>query len=1015
MNIKKAIAGLLILSAAAASLQGEENLFCNPEFASGTGFLPDHWGGASWEGAREAYKTENGIVRISEKTANYNSSLYQTINVIPGKSYYFAIDMKSDQLDHPAEILYSVLDENGKKLVVHRPLLQGYRGPQKEWIRAGFIIPLGSIPEARKLTIFLCVYNLSQKPGEDRAMYFRKPELTEYTGQKAMPPPEPKTNGATLLDQPFQERFTGFPPGTPYLLEKGGVGFFRLNSKTMPHRDIVMTVAAPEGMRCELYMMKRGTDNLVRIPGEENRYLVGRECDWAAWGNSLIFCAEKQVQDEFAIGMDFEYGGKKISFTVPVKQISGHPGGKLPEKRRYFSWQSMPVTQIDAADPENTLGIRLKEYWERSGWVDLPYVELAWRIPYRWNPKTLDLPQAVDPSGAPVPLYCDSAFAAAGPDFLRKSLASSKKFYNLLEKASYITWDYEPYVIGPVTTSCFCQDCIKAFAKENGLPENLTGEEILKKHRRAWVDFRCRQRAASVRTVVEAVKKINPDAAFGFCSVQIAPCKETEEEYEEAYGGRSRLFDDFADRFETMNYWSNLDFFRSLEREALELKKPKYTLIQNGWNKPYSAPLLGMQYLAAAFCAGEEDFPGIAQGLFISNGEQVSEMRKTMNFIALGEPHWNQGKLVRNTREIREGFNADGRYYALERKAADGRSWSLIFNNDQRETIFLHPLCDPGTGSVTDLFTGEVLPVREGKLTLKLAPLAYQLLEFSPEKKEASADLPDYAKEEETAIENYRKTTSSGSKYGMSYMKTPDKYVITTPVHSLELDLKNSGEGVWKAGKDVMANIVGRGVFMDQGAFELGKRDIAIEDLSFDRESVKVRFSFVIQEPPYTGLRIRREYTLARDTPEIKAYVEIVPEGGYRPFRLRDVNNFIMPLPALPEDPASEVTVGEITDRSLGHVAFLRDGAKLPGGKPFLSEWLKKEPGLLKGDTFAVRPINGQYRIELSAPNVDQLFVWRDKGSASLEMIWPDAYPDNDPHKAATWKMSYSLKFFKDR
>ena len=165
----------------------------------------------------------------------------------------------------------------------------------------------------------------------------------------------------------------------------------------------------------------------------------------------------------------------------------------------------------------------------------------------------------------------------------------------------------------------------------------------------------------------------------------------------------------------------------------------------------------------------------------------------------------------------------------------------------------------------------------------------------------------------------------------------------------------------------------------------------------------------MIQEPPYAGLRIRREYTLSRDTPEIKAYIEIVPEGGYRPFRLRDVNNFIMPLPALPEDPASEVTAGEITDRSLGHVAFLRDGAKLPGGKPFLSEWLKKEPGLLKGDTFAVRPINGQYRIELSAPNVDQLFVWRDKGSASLEMIWPDAYPDNDPHKAATWKMSYTL------
>ena len=27
-----------------------------------------------------------------------------------------------------------------------------------------------------------------------------------------------------------------------------------------------------------------------------------------------------------------------------------------------------------------------------------------------------------------------------------------------------------------------------------------------------------------------------------------------------------------------------------------------------------------------------------------------------------------------------------------------------------------------------------------------------------------------------------------------------------------------------------------------------------------------------------------------------------------------------------------------------------------------------------------------------------------------LETIWPDAYPDNDPHKVATWKAAYELK-----
>ena len=824
-----------------------------------------------------------------------------------------------------------------------------------------------------------------------------------------MPPPRP-TAMTAMPDRPFQDNFTGFRLGTPYLIEKEGVGFFRLDSKTMPNREIVMTVSAPTGVKNELYMMKYGKENLVKIPGQLNRYVIGREYNWEAWGNALIFCADEKVPEEFTVRMDFECGGKKISFNIPVKQISGYGRGKLPEIRRYFSWQSMPVTQIDTGNPENTLGIRLKEYWKKSGWIDLPYVELIWVIPYRWNAKQLNLPQAVDPSGTPISLYCDSAFSAAGPEFFQKVLSAKKNYYAKLKKTNYITWDYEPYVTGPVTMSCFCGDCIRAFAKENNLPENLTGTEILKKHRRAWVDFRCRQRAASVRTVVEAVKKINPDAAFGFCSVPFAPRKEKEAEYEEAYGIRLSLYDGFVDRFETMNYWGSLDFFRSLEREALELKKPKYTLIQNGWHRPYSAHLMAMQYLAAAFCAVDADFPGIAQGLFVSNGEQVSEMRKVMNFIAVGEKRWKQGKLIRNTRKIQEGFNAHEKYYALERKADDGKSWSLLFNNDERETLFLHLVCG-SANSVTNPVTGTVFPVKDGKVTVKLAPRSYQLLEFSPEKKAVSSGLPDYAAEELCAVEEYRKKTASGSKYGMRYTRTPDKCVISTPVHSLELNLKNSGEGIWKSGNKVIASIIGRDVFMDQGVFDLWKRDILIEDVSFTSETVKVRFSYTVKEAPYDGLVIRREYTLARNEPKIKAYIEIVPDGGYRPFRLRTVNNFIMPRPAVPEEPTSEILVGGISDKSTRHLSFIRKGAKFPGGKPFLvQKWQKMNSYPLQGDIFAIRPIGGKTRILLSAPNVDQLFVWRAKGSATLETIWPDAYPDNDPHKVATWKMSYTLK-----
>ena len=400
----------------------------------------------------------------------------------------------------------------------------------------------------------------------------------------------------------------------------------------------------------------------------------------------------------------------------------------------------------------------------------------------------------------------------------------------------------------------------------------------------------------------------------------------------------------------------------------------------------------------------------LAQGLFIANGEQVSEMRKVMNFIAIGEKRWNQGKLIRNTRKIQEGFNAHEKYYALERKADDGRSWSLLCNNDERETLFLHLVCE-SANSVTAPLTGKTLPIKNGKVTVKLAPRSYQLLEFSPEKKAVSAGLPDYAKEERQALENYRKKTASGSKYGMRYTRTPDKCVISTPVHSLELDLKNSGEGIWKSGNKVIASIIGRDIFMDQGVFDLQKRDVIIEDVVFNREQIKVRFSYTVKEAPYAGLVVRREYTLPRNTPEIKAYIEIVPEGGYRPFRLRTVNNFIMPHPSVPEEATSEVMVGSISDKSNRHVSFIRKGAKFPGGKPFLVQrWQKMNSYSLEGDIFAIGPIGEKTQIQLSAPKVDQLFVWRDKGTATLETIWPDAYPDKDPHKVATWKMSYTLK-----
>ena len=483
-------------------------------------------------------------------------------------------------------------------------------------------------------------------------------------------------------------------------------------------------------------------------------------------------------------------------------------------------------------------------------------------------------------------------------------------------------------------------------------------------------------------------------------------------EYEETYGIRSSLYDDFVDYFNTMNYSRNLDFFRSLEREALELKSPKAILVSNGWGRPDPGVHRALQLFTAFFFAGKNDAPGIAQGLFVSDGEQVREFRRYMNLLAKTGPHWQQGKLVKNSRKVYPGFNAEDNIYVLERKGSNGKSWNLVVNNSTRETAYAKLDCL--SGSVTDLESGKVLPVRNKKVSVKLAPLSCMVLEFSPDKKAASADIPDYDKDERNAIEAYRKKTASGSKYGMRFAVTPEKCIVSTPVHSLELNLKNSGEGVWKQGSKEIASLIGRDVFMDKGVLYLSGKTITIEDVAINKNNIKVRFSYTITEAPYAGLVLRREYTLARNKPEIDAYIEIVPQGGYRPFRLRTVNNFVMPGKRNPNAPVSEVIVGKVKDKNTCHISFVRSGAKFADGKPYFDgKRGAKKFYPLENDTFSIRSVDGKPEVSITAQKVDQLFVWRERKSGTLELIWPDAYPDKDPHKIATWKTSYKLKLKK--
>lgn len=997
----------LTLSGSVLLAEPPPNLFANPEFVSKDGRLPDRWSGAG----REAYRTSDGAVRISGKTSSYASYLNQTVEIEEGKSYYFSVEMKSDRLTYLASIWYMILDGNGRRLTESVPLLRHYTGPQKDWVRIGFVIPSGHLPGARKLSLSMTVYNPSKRPGEDKAIWFRHPVLTPFTGQASVPPPVPAPPAAdeVMPDNPFPDNFTNFPQGTPYKLEKGGIGFLRLNSGTMPRREVTLHLEAPEGVDAELYMWDPGVKRCVRVPAENGRFRIGSGYRWLIWGNGLIFRADGRVPDRFELGLSFTCGGKTIRFAVPVEQIPQAGTAHLPETMRFNSWQSFPVTRIDLADPENRLAAALNGYWTGAGWVHTPFVEIVSTIPYEWKENALPgCRRGITPSGTPSPLFCDSSLIATGPDYFC-SVMEKKGLAWRIAGAKYVMWDYEPYVKGPVSASCFCPECRKKFSELYQLPENLSAEAILRDHKSQWTQFRCRQRADVVRTVVAAIKKINPAVKFQLCTMPMAP--RDEDAYLTEYGIRHDLYEDFVDIFASMNYWDNLDFYRSLEREMLELKKEKRTLLSNGWNPPKNGSKTAMNLLAAAFCG--QMYPSFFQGLFLSNGEQVREIRRVMELIAATEARWRKGTLVRNTRKIREGFSASGNFYVFERKAEDGRRWSLIFNNSPQETLFLGAACDPGASGVTELASGNVLPVRNGEVTLKLPPLSWLLLEFSPERKESAPDLPDWAEEERNARSAYEKMTSSFEKNSMRGSVTPETCVMETPSQTLTLNLKNSGEASWKTSGGAEASVLGRDIFMDKGVFSLGGRTAKIEEILPEEDGLRIHFSYEIADPPYAGLVVRREYFLHRNEPVVRCRIEIVPQGGYRPFRLRTVANFLLPGDPNREGPVSEVTVGPVIDRGLSHASFVREGAVFPDGKPFFSGKYIREFQPLRDDLYRLHPVGTDYCFELTAHNVDQLFVWRERRSATMEFIWPDAYPDNDPHKAAVWTAEYVLKLQK--
>lgn len=695
------------------------NMLRNAEFVSADGILPDKWAGGRAGPMKGAFTCTGGVLRISACAPAYCHGVHQTVDVDGTKSYWFEADIMCDTLMYQANVRYTLLDEKGKE-VASRPLLHPhFSGPQRKWFRVGLPIPAVSNGTARRLRLTFLLYNNSRVPTEDRALYIRNPSITEFAGQeyRPLPPPGPRGDGKLPL-HPFHDLPS---KGCAYKLERGGVGYLNLSSPMIPRgKESELVVEVPQGVTYELHMRDIKVIRKVfrREEGPKGHFALPGTVNWAVGCNTLLFAAGDTVPERFSIRLTLNIGGETRIEEVPVETLPAVSGGALPKTRRYRSWTDRPIVEIDTEG--SPLGRALAEYWRTTGWEPSRSANVTGVFPYRDDMRTPLARPGVGPHGTPTGIPCDSDLQAKGAAYYCERLRNAGLEKSLSE-VEYAIWDYEPYVVGPVTAGCFCEDCRRAFAKEIGLAEVPSAATIGELHEKEWVHFRCRQRAASVKMAVDGMKMLAPNVKFGLCTMPMAPGKgdvayPDDFDYLKRFGIDSPLYEDFTDAYFSMNYTLYLQYFRSLEREVNDLKRPKMTLLENGWGTPRDGRIVGLQ-LAAAFFAGIER-PYLAKGICISDGGQFSEVRRALQFVAETESQWEEAAFCRDKFPCAVVSGPENRFWSMDREGANGTRHVLALN------------CSADTPVAVKISPPAGWPGKDRAQTLTLPPASYRLLRF---------------------------------------------------------------------------------------------------------------------------------------------------------------------------------------------------------------------------------------------------------------------------------------------
>lgn len=1055
---------LALLVSGVAAIAG--NLFPNPEFTSKNGNWPDGWSSTARSDSKKLFKTENGIVSIEGNSPYYTNNIACKVPVDGYKSYKFSIDMKTEDVGKQAAIFYFWLTDKSEKISGKARFIIKETGSH-DWKKVEAVLSPDNPAATTKLLLCLNIY---RNQGGKGKVLFRNPVLTEITQQDAAEI-APKLKQKAVVKQQVpesfddksfsQHNFTWKERGQPYYLEKDRPGYLDFSARHKYAKPVILQTTAPSGTQLELYLYNKKSKECEYIKpaataqagsSEQMTFNIPTGIGWNVWGNCLFIKPSPGAPDKFSVTLKFSTPEGKLltEYSVPAEVIPAAEKFKQPQDFHSYTWYSYPLARIDIPNTPGKLPAEVLRNWQDSGFAGgnaavkgaenwSCYLNFTHILPF-WSKDYPAMRRAVTVGGGHTDLICPSELINAGPDFFVKCVKTHNLENQMKAGKPVIVTDYEPYAgrNGWVTSSCFCPECIKNFANFAKIPsEGLDARKILTSYEKQWVQFRCMQRSQVIKAMADAIHKINPDAQFALCSMPM-PGKGEDARYFKEYGIDLRMHDPVVDLHMPMNYIPTTTFFHRLERDARSLKKPAYPVFDNGWGilTGYYPERTGLQVLAAAMLGLKGHYAG--RGLICMDGAWMKTFKQTMTLIADIEPFIRQSSLCDDKVIVKPGLRADGNIYSVARIDKHNRIMLLVLNNNAKETVFagvslrkpleaFYTVRNIATQTVLspdgkhNFFTGKIL---QGGFKVKLPPLDFVMLEITPGKNAVAQPLTSTAatdQEEKNIKSNFDKIFKPQKANGMSTRMTAEGYIVETPAQTLIIDLKNSGTAAWKQKDILLAKSIARDSFVSPALLNLTDRDTKLENCTIEDNAVNVQLAYKLADHAYAGLIIRKTYTVYRNTPRLKIEISIVPDGGYRQFRFKVCN-----IISIGQDKDSQKSYIDkiiykvpfndkiITDAKPEVAIFTRESSSFPADKPFFSNYAK--PQKFKGQwCTAENSATGQKITASFSEDAAQLFLWRRSGIATIEWIYADAYPDNDPHKVKTWSTSFNLEYAPSR